>query len=182
MDKQKSEKKVNQKKAETVADLKEKVEKAKAFFLTDYQGLTHPQLEKLKKSLKKVEGEFVITKNTLLKLALENSKLENQNSKDIYPQLNNPTATLFAYGDEIAAVKTLADFIKISQLPKIKVGFFSGKIASSDDFAKLSSLPSLDILRTMLVIGMKQPIYGLHYALKWNMQKLVTALSNIKKQ
>lgn len=50
-------KKVNQKKVDAVAMLKQKLEKAKALFITEYRGLTHQQLESLRKTLKKVEAE-----------------------------------------------------------------------------------------------------------------------------
>ena len=45
-----------QSKEKIVAELVEKVEKAKAMVFTNYQGLTHLQLEGLKKELKKAES------------------------------------------------------------------------------------------------------------------------------
>lgn len=169
-------KKLNPRKADAVTKLTNKLGKAKAFFLTDYRGLTHQQLETLKKSLKKVEGEFLVAKNTLLKIALK----DNSAKQDFEKELKNPTATLFAYGDEIAAIKELANFIKTTQLPKIKIGLFGGKLATEADFTKLASLPTRDVLLATLAIRLKGPIYGLHYALNWNLQRLVVALNNIK--
>jgi large subunit ribosomal protein L10 len=171
-------KKINPQKVEAVSSLKDKIGKAKAFFLTDYRGLTHQQLEQLRKALKKVEGEFLVAKNTLMKLALKQSN--NEAIEQLNNELNNPTATLFAFGDEIAAIKALAQFINTVQLPKVKIGIFSGKTATGDDFKKLAALPTREVLLTTLVMRMKSPIYNLHYALNWNLQRLVTVLSNIK--
>lgn len=168
----------NPQKQAVVSEIKDKLEKAKAFFLTDYKGLTHQQLEGLRKALKKVEAEYVIAKNTLLKLALKLSG--NQAMEELEKELNNPTATLFAYKDEIAAVKQLAAFIKTTQLPKVKLGFFGGKVATEADFMKLSTLPSREILLSTLVCRLNGPIQGLHYSLQWNLQKFVTVLGNIK--
>lgn len=175
--------KVNPQKAEVVSLLKDKIEKAKALFITDYRGLTHQQLEQLRKALKKVEAEFLVAKNTLMKIAIKESTTKQFNNLTIEQfsnSLNNPTATLFAFGDEITAIKELAKFIKNRELPKIKIGFFAGKTASDDDFNKLASLPTRDMLLTTLVIRMKSPIYDLHYALNWNLQRFVTVLNNIK--
>lgn len=171
-------KKLSPRKADAITKLTDKVGRAKAIFLTDYRGLTHQQLETLKRALKKVEGEFVVAKNTLLRISMK--KLDADTTKQFGEHLKNPTATFFSYGDEIAAIKALATFIKTTQLPKIKIGLFGGKIATESDFQKLSSLPTREVLLATLVNRLQGPIYGLHHALNWNLQRLVTVLSNVK--
>jgi len=167
-----------QKKIETVNIIKEKIQKAGAFFLADYQGLTHHQLEELRKDLKKTGAEFTVTKNTLMKLAIKQAKIDK--SEKLENELKNPMAALFAYENVLEAVKSLSSFIKKYQLPKVKIGFFDGKIASHKDFDTLSTLFSRETLLAILISRMKNPFYGLHYALSWNMQRLVTALNNVK--
>ncbi len=178
-----------QRKIDSVDFLKQKLEKAKVFFLTDYRGLTHQQLEQLRRALKKVEAEYLVAKNTLFKLALEKSKIQispassgtgRANIKDITQELKNPTATLLGYGDEIAPIKELANFIKTVQLPKIKLGFFGGKIVTSSDFKTISTLPTKDVLLATLASYLQSPISGFHYALRWNLQRFVTVLDNVK--
>ncbi len=171
-----------QRKTETVDSIKEKLTRTKTFFVTEYRGLTHQQMEQLRRALKKVEAEYLVAKNTLLKLALDNSKIKLENIKTITDELKNPTATFFAFGDEIAAIKTLAQFIKNVQLPKIKIGFFDGITATEADFNKLATLPTMEVLLATLVVRLKSPIYGLHYAMSWNLRKLVTVLGNIKEK
>lgn len=178
MTNEKRKSKLNQRKIDTVTALKEKLSRAKAVFVTDYRGLTHKQLEDLRKSLKKAEAEYLIVKNTLLKKTLEAS--DNKNKEGLYDSLKQPTAALFAYGDQISAVKALADFAKINIMPKVKAGLFENDLISTDDFKRLASLPSKEILLATLAFRMKSPIYGLHYALNWNLQRFVIALNNIK--
>lgn len=165
-------------KEDIVKKLTDKLGKSKAFFLADYKGLTHQQLETLRKNLKKSEAEFLVTKNTLLNLSLKQQS--NETVKSLEGELKNSTATLFAYGDEIAAIKEVAKFAKNFSLPKIKIGFFDGKVVSTKDFEKLAIIPSRGDLLAILVGRLKFPIYGLHYALNWNLQRLVIALDNIK--
>ena len=57
-----------QKKEKIVQKLTDKIQKANSLVFTNYQGMTHKQLEELKKRLKEVDAEFSVTKNTLLKL------------------------------------------------------------------------------------------------------------------
>src|SRR3989344_7755948 len=95
-----------QKKIDTVTELTDKLSRAKAFVLADYRGLKHKQLEELRKSLKKVEGEFVVAKNRLFKRAL------GERAKELDSILQETTATLFSYADEIAPLKELFKFFK----------------------------------------------------------------------
>ena len=166
----------NRKKKEgIVTELSQKVDKAKSIIFTNYQGLTHQQIERVKKTAKKLEAEYITTKNTLLQRALntKNFKLENENLKE-------PTAALFIYNDIVGPLKGLAAIIKELKLPKIKFGIFEGKIITEKEVNKIATLPPLPILQAQLLGQMKVPISGLHRALNWNIQKLVLTLDAIK--
>lgn len=162
-----------------VAEFADKVGKSKAFVFTNYQGLTHHQLEALKQAAKKVDAEFVVTKNTLLLRALE-GKVADEDKK----YFEQPTATLFIYNDIIEPLKELAKTVKELNLPAIKFGIVENKAFSSDEVIKLSTLPPLPVLRAQLLGQMLSPIQSLHRALNWNLQSLVMTLNAIaqKKQ
>ena len=142
---------------------------------TNYQGLTHQQIEGLKKAAKTLEAEYVITKNRLLIRALP----ENSLSDDEKAKLQQPTATLFLYGDPIEPLKALAKMVKELNLPTIKFGFLDGKTLSGTEVVKLSTLPTKPVLQAQLLGQMLSPIQGLHRALSWNMQSLVMTLNAI---
>jgi len=167
-----------QKKEGLVAELVEKVEKAKGIVFTQYQGLTHLQLEALKKALKKEDAEFVAAKNTLILRSLE-GKMDVTSEKEKFTQ---PTAALFIYNDIIAPLKQLTKTIKEFKLPVIKFGILEGKIISDKDVIKLASLAPLPVLRAQLLGQMKAPISGLHRSLNWNLQKFVLTLNAIKEK
>lgn len=167
-----------QKKIGLVNELSEKVEKAKSMVFTNYQGLTHLQLERIKKTARKFEAEYVTTKNTLLKRAL-GDKIESDADKD---KFNQPTATLFMYNDIAQPLKELTSIIKELSLPKIKFGLFEGKVIDEAQINKIATLPSQDVLRAQLLGQMKAPISGLHRALSWNIQKFVMTLNAIKEK
>ena len=167
-----------QKKERMIAELVEKVGKSKAMVFANYQGLTHQQLEGLKKNLKKSDAEFVAIKNTLLKRALE-GKFDTEATKDHF---NQPTGALMIYGDIVEPLKHLNKAIKDFKMPVIKFGVIEGNVVSSADVVKIATLPPLPVLQARLLGQMKAPISGLHRALNWNLQQFVLTLNAIKEK
>lgn len=162
------------KKIETVTALTEKVGRAKSMIIADYRGLKHKQLEELRKLLKKSDAELVIAKNRLLLRAL------GEKATNLREFLKDTTATLFAYADEVAPLKELVKFFKVAGAGKAKGGLFGTTAISEADVTTLATLPSRDVLLGTLARQLNAPIQGLHYALQWNINKLVWALSDIK--
>ncbi|MBI5449059.1 50S ribosomal protein L10 [Candidatus Gottesmanbacteria bacterium] len=163
-----------QKKIDTVTELTDKIAKAKSMVLTDYRGLKHKQLEELRRTLKKTQGEFVVTKNRLLRKALGDKALT------IDAALNQSTATLFAYADEVAPLKDLLKFFKTAGMGIAKGGFLGASSLTESDIAKLANLPSRQMLLARLAGQLNAPIQGLHRALSWNINTLVWALDAVK--
>ena len=166
-----------QKKEQIVAKLSEKATRAKGLVFTNYQGLTHVQLEKLKKALKQANAELVVTKNTLLKLALGKVAKEPKETKETQ---QGPTATLFLYADPIEPLKQLARTIKELKLPAVKFGIIDGKSLTGEQVLTLATLPAFDVLMAQFIGMMKLPIYNLHRVFNWNIQKLVMTLKAIE--
>lgn len=163
-----------QKKIDTVTNLTEKVHKAKVLVLADYRGLKHKQLEELRKSLKKTDGEFMVAKNRLILRAL------GDKAESIKDSLKETTAVLFAYADEVAPLKELLKFFKNAGFGKTKSGLMGTSVITEEEVTKLATLPSREILLGKLVRQLNAPIQGLHYALSWNINKLVWALNAVK--
>jgi large subunit ribosomal protein L10 len=168
-----------QKKQAIVAQVNEKAKKATAVVFTNYQGMTHLQMEALRKALKAVNAELAVTKNTLLKIALADSGFADAAKDQIFEQ---PTATVYAYGDVVAPLKELAKSVKALKLPLIKFVIFEGRVLSEAEVNTLSTLPPKEVLIAQFVGTLKSPLYGLHRALSWNMQKLVMTLKAIESQ
>lgn len=173
------------KKVETVTALTDKVAKAKAIVVAEYQGIKHKQFELLRRSLAKTDAEFVVAKNRLLKKALHASEgAQGKHSADsikaIEPFLEQPNAALFAYADQVAPLKEMLKFFKAVGFGKVKGGLMGDTVLSDTDVTKLATLPSREILLGQLARQLNAPIQGLHYALSWNLNKLAWALNAIK--
>lgn len=163
-----------QKKIDTVTNLTDKVQKAKVVVLTDYRGLKHKQLEELRRTLKKEQGELVVAKNRLIKRALADK------AAGVESALSEATGMLFSYADEVAPLKAMLKFFKTAGMGKTKVGLMGDTIMTEADLTKLASLPSREQLLGKLVGQLNAPIQGLHHALQWNINKLVWALEGVK--
>ncbi len=163
-----------QKKVDVVGELTDKVAKSKAIVLADYSGIKHKQLEELRKILKKSNAEFAVVKNRLLARSLGDT------AKAVESQLTDATGALFAYADEVAPLKDLLKFFKAAGAGKTKGGILGSVVLTDAEVARLATLPSRDMLLAKLVGQLNAPIQGLHYALSWNINKLVWALDGIK--
>ena len=162
-------------KVKTVADLKEKLSRASGMVLANYHGLSVSQMQELKKSLKESDAEFVISKNTLISRAAKEAKKEIPSE-----QLEGPTAILFSFGDALASVKKLADFIKLYQLPDIKIGSLENRMLTRDEVLTLAKIPSKQELYVQVVSSLNFPIYGLVATLSGNLRNLVYVLNQVK--
>jgi large subunit ribosomal protein L10 len=166
-----------QKKMDIVTELSGKFGKAKAIVFTNYQGITHKQLENFKRAIKPLKAEYVVAKNSLLTLALAENKLKL--AEDMV--LDGQTGTLFLYEDVITPLKELAKIIKELNLPSVKFGIMEEAPITGEQVLKLSTLPTREVLLTQLAVTLKSPISGLHRALNWNLQKFVMTLSAVAK-
>lgn len=164
-----------ERKQNQVAQLSERLTRAKAVYLADPAGLKHKQLEELRKTLKKLTGEFSVAKNSIFKRAFADVK---KTVAETY--LTGATAALFAYADEVAPLKEFVKFLKNAAAGKIKVGLLGNQELTDKEVERLSTLPSREMLLAKLVGQLQSPIYGLHNALSWNMRKLVWTLDAVK--
>lgn len=165
-----------QKKIDIVTKLNEKIAKAKAIVFTNYQGLTHKQLEGLKKTIKLLNAEYVVAKNSLVLRALEENKIKVADLK----QFEGPTGTLLIYEDFVGPLKELAKLVKELGIPSVKFGVLESKNLTGEEVLKLATLPPRETLLSQIAVGLKAPIFGLHRALNWNLQKFVLTLKAVE--
>ncbi len=164
-------------KAQTLKDLTEKVARAKTLTFTDYHGLTVNQISGIRDKVKQAGGEVIVAKNTLMKRALTSNQLPVTSD-----QLAGPTAAIFAYGDEIAPIKSVADSIKILGLPKFKFGFFGKTQLDIAGVESLAKIPAREVLHGQVVGVLLSPIYGFVSVLEANIRNLVSIFDQIAKK
>ncbi|MDH4222821.1 MAG: 50S ribosomal protein L10 [candidate division Zixibacteria bacterium] len=133
-------------KAKIVKELKEKLNRSKSFFLTDFTGLNVQEMTDLRKEFKAKKVDYLVSKNTLIELA---TKELNLNAIAHY--LKGPTGMAFSYDDPIVPAKVLYDFNKRLNKPRVKVFWVEGNVYKEGELGQLAKLPSREILYSQIV-------------------------------
>ena len=115
-----------------VAQLTDKFRNADAIYLTEYRGLTVPQISELREKLGR-DTSYTVAKNTLVRIAAKEAGIEGLDEL-----LAGPTAVTFVKGDFIEAAKTLRDFAKTNKALIIKGGFADGTVYDAEGAKKLA--------------------------------------------
>ena len=135
-----------QKKEELVAGYVEKINNSEAIIVTDYRGLTVPELQDLRGKIREADGSYAVVKNTLAKLALEKAGLSV-----IEELLTGPVGIGFC-GDNVPGVaKAITDFAKKNDVFVVKGGLMGETVLNEAAVKSLASLPPLDVLRAQIL-------------------------------
>lgn len=142
-------------KQSTINEMVEELGKIQGAIVTDYRGLTVEEITRLRNRLRPVGAQYVVVKNTLLKIALKQSEMPV-----IDDQLEGPTAVLFAEGDPVEATRILTQFIKElrKDIPQVKGGVLGSRVMNAADVANLATLPSREVILGNLVGTIQSPI------------------------
>jgi large subunit ribosomal protein L10 len=132
-----------------IAEMNSRLKKAQATFLVDYQGLDVESINKIRGELRKVDTEFKVIKNRLLKLASRDTDTES-----IQEQFVGPCALAITYDDIVASAKALVDLSKDIKNLDLKVGQMSGKVMDLDTLKRLAGLPGRDQLLAQVLSAM----------------------------
>ncbi|SET06901.1 50S ribosomal protein L10 [Anaerobranca gottschalkii] len=164
-------------KALVVAELKEKFSSAQAAVITDYRGLDVARVTKLRAKLREAGVEYKVIKNTLAKLAIQDTELS-----ELQEHLQGPTAVAFSYNDPVAAAKIISEFAKDNKELEIKAGVLEGKVIDLAGVKALADLPSREVLIAQVLAGLQAPIAGFVNVMQGNVRNLVYVLEAIRKQ
>ena len=159
-----SEKILESKKA-VVNEIEDLIKNSESVVIFSYQGLTVSDLTNLRKELRKADGEIKVFKNTLVKRALDDLKI------DLDGFLEGPNAIMFGH-ELLEPIKVLSNFAKDNEKAEIRVGVISGSVADLKTINEYASIPSREGLLTMLAGGMIQYVRDLAIGLNLYAEKL----------
>lgn len=125
------------------------------FILTDHTGLSANKVNELRSVLKKSGSEYMVVKNRLLKRALDESA-----AGMLSGSLDGPTAIAVTAADYTSLSKTLVEFAKKNEAPKVKAAFFQGEVLSAAQVGAIASLPSREVLISRFMGTLQGPIGG----------------------
>ncbi len=162
-------------KQKEIQELSNRFKSAGLTVLADYRGLTVDEITKLRRSLREAKAEMKVVKNTLAQIAVKDTEMAV-----LQEHFVGTTAAITSSGDPITPTKVLAKFAKDLEKFKIKVGFLSGKLMSSQEIEALSKLPSREEMLASLLGSMKAPVQNLVGVLSAVPRKVAYSLAAIR--
>lgn len=158
-------------KEELVAQYIELIERSGAIFITEYTGMNVKTMDDLRNKVYEVQGEYHVTKNTLLKYALETS------NKPVPEEiLAGQVATGFALGEAPALAKTLADFADSNDTLTLRGGILGDNLLSAAEVEALAKLPSLDQLRGQIIGLISAPAQNIASVVASGVRQIVNVI------
>jgi len=139
-------------KEQQVDELREKLAKTQSVLLADYRGIDVPAVTVLRDEFRKVQGEYKVFKNTLVKLAIKGTPMEGMGK-----HLEGPTAVIFSWESPSAAAKVATKIAKDQTKFVIKGGYFEGQVLDSKGVEALGNMPGKDELRATLLATFLAP-------------------------
>jgi large subunit ribosomal protein L10 len=138
-----------------VSWLREELNSQRGFFLSNFQGLTVAQTDKLRRELRASGIKFKVLKNTLACLAYEGSDVSL-----LKDHLVGPRAAAWTYDEDKAPVlaKALLDFAKAYPKMEVVAGVVAGNLLDLADIEALSKLPGKAEMRARLLGTLNAPL------------------------
>ncbi|MEK7188446.1 MAG: 50S ribosomal protein L10, partial [Patescibacteria group bacterium] len=103
-----------------VDNLAAELSSAKSFVLVNYSGMGVKTQQELKRRLKAVQARMLVVKNTLLKKAGEQAKIDQELLTDSV--LSGQNALIVSEEDSIIPIQILGKFAAEFEVPSFKVG------------------------------------------------------------
>ena len=163
-------------KAEVIAQLTDQFRNADAVYLTEYRGLSVPQISDLREKLG-TDTTYTVAKNTLARIAAKEAGVEGL---DEY--LAGPTAITFVKGDYVQAAKVLRDFAKTNKQLVVKGGFADGTVYDAEGVQKLADLESRETLLSKMAGALKGTMAKAAYAFTALPTKLVRTVDALREK
>ena len=167
----------NPQKIEIIDNLTQKFQASTGIYFTRYTGMNVGQATELRKQLRENAVSYLISKNTLTKIAATNAGFKDKLNDIIQGQIG----IAYSSEDPTAPARVIRNFEKDNKDVLEVVGLvFEGEIFSAEKYKELASLPTRDVLLAKFVSSINQPMSKLAATLSGAMSKLTRVLTNLK--
>ena len=164
-------------KSEKIDEIKSKAEKAQVAVLTEYKGYSVEEITNLRRALQKDGGDYMVTKNTLAKIALKGTGFEV-----LADALKGPIAIAFGFQDQVSPAKAVSKFISDTKKGAILGGALDGKLLDAKEVEALAKLPSKEELIAKILGSINSPASGIVGSINAVMAQLTRAMAAVRDQ
>lgn len=141
-----------EKKQELLEQYKDHLEDCSAIVFTDYRGLSVSQIQSLRTKLSETGATYMVVKNSIFGLALE--QLERERPEQL---LAGPTAVAFLGEDIGRTVKDLKDWIRVANIGRIDGAIVESSVLDAAHAEALSDLPTKEQTLAMILGALSAP-------------------------
>jgi len=149
-------------KQEQIDLIKDRFTRATAAVLVDFRGLSVLKSTELRNAFRKAGVDYKVVKNTLVKMAVKGTKLDNE---VFFKNLVGQTGIAWSYEDPSTAAKVLRDFRKdevVAAKLAIKCGVIENTVmAGARVETDLANMPGKNEVRAMLLATLNAPAQSL---------------------
>ena len=164
-------------KQDKVSQIKEKIDKAQVAIVTEYKGFSVEEITNLRRALQKEGGDYMVTKNTLAKLAVKDTPYEV-----LTETFKGPIAIAFGFNDQVAPAKALSKFIKDTKKGEILAAAMDGKLMSANEAKALATIPSKEEIYAKMLGCVNSPATGIVGSINAVMASLTRAVAAVRDQ
>lgn len=165
-------------KEQIIAEVKEKIERAKGMYFADFTGITVEQVTDLRREFRKVNVDYRVVKNTLARKALESITGYDK----VIEKLVGHTAIAFSYDDPVAPAKIMKKFRDKHDKLKVKVCVLENQVFDGTQLNDIAKLPSRPELIAGIIGCIQAPISGVVGAINAVARDLVSVIDAIEKK
>ena len=146
-----------------VKEMNEKIAGSMAGVVVAYNGISVENDTKLRKELREAGVEYMVVKNTMLRLAVKGTQYEA-----LTEYFKGDTAIALSAEDPAAAARILCKFADADKTKRfiVKGGFCDGQVMDAAGVKSLSTMPNREGLLSMLAGSLNGIIGGLAVALQ----------------
>lgn len=167
-----------QRKQAVVDEIKQALDEANSMIIVGYTGVSVKDITELRAKYRAENVNYKVYKNTMVRRALH-----DQGHEDLDEYLNGPNAFVFSNEDMAAGARITGEYAKKNEgKMEVKAGLLDGQVIGADQVKKLASLPSKEVLLSMVLRGLQGPISGLASVSHAILSSLVYALNAIKEE
>jgi large subunit ribosomal protein L10 len=164
-------------KTELLKKYKDILKNKGGYFLVNSDKTDPSTVLDLKMKLKDVDANYTVVKNSLFKVALQDTKqpLKTQ-------EIDGPTALIYFDEDPTAPAKLVREIQKEKELLEAKGGVYEGEFLTEEKVMQLAEIPTKEILLGQLVGTMSAPLTGFMNAVTGNVRGLTVVLKGISEK
>ena len=146
-----------------VKEMNEKIAGSLAGVVVAYNGISVENDTKLRKELREAGVEYMVVKNTMLRLAVKGTQYEA-----LAEYFKDDTAIALSAEDPAAAARILCKYADADKTKRftVKGGFCDGQVMDAAGVKSLSTMPNREGLLSMLAGSLNGIIGGLAVALQ----------------